>query len=155
MLILFPVHPTALCWSVLLGQCSACLLVWSPLYHTGLSVCLYPLNSPSLRPDFSAPISPQLIRRSSIHPLPPPSGLCLRHTSCHSASWLPPHTSCSVLVGGIEESILFRSVPCMLLLARSFSHPTVTPPIPQGLPRCAQLSLKTLPCRHGSLGSPC
>ena len=152
-MILYATHPSVLCLCVRLGQCSACLLVWSSPHHIGLSVCLSPFN-PSLRPDFSAPISPQLIRRSSIpHPHP---RVCLCHTSYHSAPCPPAAlTSCSVLVGGIEESILFRSVPCMLLLARWFSHPAVTPPTPQGLPRCAQLSLKTLPCRHGSLGSPC
>jgi hypothetical protein len=129
----------------------ACLVFAPPQWCVPVFVSVEPLS----RPDSSAPISPQLTRRSSIPLHPNPSGGCLSHTSCHSAPYLPPHTSFSVLVGGIEESILFRSVPCMLLLARWISHPAVTPPTPQGHPQCAQLSLKTLPCRHGSLGSPC
>ena len=128
----------------------ACLVFTPP--HWCVSACLSPCN-PSLSPASSAPISPQLARRSSIHPPNPnphPRGLSLSHFTRLGALAIP-HTSCSVLVA----SILFRSVPCMLLLARWFSHPAVTPPPPQGHPRCAQLSLKTLPCRHGSLGSPC
>jgi hypothetical protein len=101
--------------------------------HSTTVVCLSAFN-PSLPPDTNAPISPQLTRRWSIPPFPSN----LRRLSL--SHFMPlgvlsiPHASCSVLVGGIEESILFLSMPCMLLLARWFSHPAATPPPPTHSP---------------------
>ena len=151
-MILYPTHPSALCLCVRLGQCSACLLAClvftPPHWSVGVFVSLQPLSASRLQCSHFAATHTTLK-----HPPTPGSVSVTLHATRRPVRPFP--TSCSVLVGGIEESILFRSVPCMLLLARWFSHPAVTPPTPQGLPRCAQLSLKTLPCRHGSLGSPC
>jgi len=155
MVILYPAHSSVLVratWSVFC--LFACL---SGLHFTTLvcpCVCLpsTPLSASRLQCSHFAATHTTL--KHPPHPHLQPPGLSLSHFTPLGAL-STSHTSCSVLVGGIEKSILFRCVPCMLLLARWFSHPAVTPPSPQGLPWCAQLSLKTLPCRHGSLGSPC
>lgn len=129
MVILYPAHPFSsvfvrATWSVF---CLLACLVFTPP-HWSVRVFV------SLQTPLCVQTSLLPFRRNSYDaqasPPHPPSGLSLSHFVPLGAL-STPHTSCSVLVGGIEESILFRSVPCMLLLARWFLTRRSPLPLPR------------------------
>jgi hypothetical protein len=124
-----------------------------PLTHTSqwcVSVCVFARSYFSPTSRLRCSISPQPARRSLSLSLFTALGAPASRPSNPQTSSL----RCSVLVGGIEESILFRSTVCMLpprcFLLSPGSRSPGTPSDPRGV-----LSwVWRLPCRHGSLGSP-